>query len=335
MKTVLAVLSVVSLVVGTVAPAMPHGLAGKRFFPATLVVDDPFVADELGFPTVSHIKSPARGEEPATKETELSFEFSKRITRDFGLSLEGELAVLDREHLGTLVGFRNLEVGLKYQWITNAAHEFILSLGAGWEVGGTGRKAVESPSFDAVKPAIFFGKGFGDLPDRLEFLRPFAMTGFVGADIPTRTSTTNTTITFDPDSGEFAVEKEIERHPNLFRWGLVLQYSLPYLQQFVRDVGLPVPLNRIIPLVEVDFQRAFLGSHWPHCSRSARARTPTRSSSAPIRASAARCGASPTKCDSGSPSASKPRTAARKSSTRRGSASPSARLRSTRATTCC
>ena len=170
------------------------------------------------------------------------------------MSLEGELAVLDPQHQPTLAGFRNLEIGLKYQLITNAPHEFVLSLGAGWEVGGTGRKALESPSFDIVKPAVFFGKGFGDLPDSLEFVKPFALTGFVGADIPTRTSTTNTKITFDPDSGEFEVEKEIERNPNVFRWGLVLQYSLPYLQQFVRDVGLPAPLNRIIPLVEVDFQ---------------------------------------------------------------------------------
>ncbi len=248
------IVGAVALLVASTAPAAAHGLVGKRFFPATLVVDDPFVADELGFPTVSHIKSPARGEEPATKETEFSFELAKRITRDFGLSLEGELVVLDREHLGTLAGFRNLEIGVKYQLIKSDPHEFILTLGTGWEVGGTGRKVLESPSFDTVKPAILFGKGFGDLPDKLEFFKPLALTGFVGADIPTRTSTTNTKITFDSDSGEFEVEKEIERNPNVFRWGLVLEYSLPYLQQFVRDVGLPVPFNRIIPLVEVDFQ---------------------------------------------------------------------------------
>ena len=261
MRTWIVVVVAIALVITLAAPVSAHGLVGKRFFPATLTVDDPFVADELGFPTVSHIKSPARGDELATKETELAFELSKRITRDFGLSLEGELVVLDQQHRGTLAGFRNLEVGVKYQLITSAPREFILSLGAGWEVGGTGRKALESPSFDTVKPAIFFGKGFGDLPDSLEFFKPFALTGFVGADIPTRTSTTNTKITFDPDSGEFDAEKEVERNPNVFRWGLVLQYSLPYLQQFVRDVGLPAPLNRIIPLVEVDFQHPLDRGH--------------------------------------------------------------------------
>ena len=49
--------------------ASAHGLAGKRFFPTTLAVDDPFVSDELSLPLVSHIKEPASGEEPATVRT--------------------------------------------------------------------------------------------------------------------------------------------------------------------------------------------------------------------------------------------------------------------------
>jgi hypothetical protein len=32
--------------------------------------------------------------------------------------------------------------------------------------------------------------------------------------------------------------------------GLSLQYSLPYLQSFVQDVGLTAPFNRMIPVVE-------------------------------------------------------------------------------------
>src|SRR6476646_5026684 len=34
-------------------PSGAHGFAGKRFFPATLATDDPFVADELSLPTLS------------------------------------------------------------------------------------------------------------------------------------------------------------------------------------------------------------------------------------------------------------------------------------------
>jgi hypothetical protein len=51
----------VALACGTAADAaFAHGIAGKRFFPATLVTDDPFVADELSLPAISTIKTPAR-----------------------------------------------------------------------------------------------------------------------------------------------------------------------------------------------------------------------------------------------------------------------------------
>ncbi len=46
-----------ALVIGIPAgPAWAHGVAGKRFFPATLTIEDPFVAAELALPTVLHVK---------------------------------------------------------------------------------------------------------------------------------------------------------------------------------------------------------------------------------------------------------------------------------------
>ena len=32
--------------------ALAHGFAGERFFPATILTDDPFVADEISLPQV-------------------------------------------------------------------------------------------------------------------------------------------------------------------------------------------------------------------------------------------------------------------------------------------
>ena len=40
-------LATVLVFLGTACPAWAHGLIGQRFFPATLKIDDPFVADEL------------------------------------------------------------------------------------------------------------------------------------------------------------------------------------------------------------------------------------------------------------------------------------------------
>src|ERR1022692_5015233 len=58
--------------------AYAHGFRSKRFFPATLTTDDPFVADELSLPTISSIKTPAGDDGPATRETDFSVDVSKR-----------------------------------------------------------------------------------------------------------------------------------------------------------------------------------------------------------------------------------------------------------------
>src|SRR5207245_10980883 len=97
--------------------------------------------------------------------------------------------------------------------------------------------------------SVFFGKGFGDLRDGLELLRPLALTGAFGWAVPSRVRNQKISSTADGD-----VEVEREFNPTLFTWGFSLQYGLQYLQSVVRDVGLPRPFNRMIPLVEVALQ---------------------------------------------------------------------------------
>ncbi len=236
-----------AMLLGLSAAVEAHGLIGKRFFPATLAIDDPFVADELSLPTISHIKTPAEGDSPATRETDISAEFSKRLSPDLGFSLAGTLKILDPDAPASSVsGFDNMEVSVKYVFWKSPEHETLLSLGLDWDVGGTGSKKVGAESFDTVTPVLFFGRGLGDLPDAVELLKPLAVTGTFGVAIPTRNSTTTVTV---GDTGDVEVEREV--HPNVATWGFTVQYSLQYLQSFVRDIGLPRPLSRLIPIVEV------------------------------------------------------------------------------------
>jgi hypothetical protein len=233
------------------ASAFAHGFAGKRFFPATIATDDPFVADELSLPTLSWSRTSATADEASTRETSISGDISKRITPNFAISAGGVYQRLSPDGESSRSGFNNLELGFKYQFYTNAAAETILSAGLGWEVGGTGSKAVGADSFSTLTPTLFFGKGFGDLPESVPYLKPFALTGTVGVAIPARASTTTTTI--DPDTGELGTN--IEQHPNVLQLGFALEYSLIYLQSFVKDVGLTAPFDRMIPLVELSIQK--------------------------------------------------------------------------------
>src|SRR5437764_1234453 len=45
-----------ALILPALNSTFSHGIVGSRFFPATIATDDPFVADELALPTVSHQK---------------------------------------------------------------------------------------------------------------------------------------------------------------------------------------------------------------------------------------------------------------------------------------
>ena len=48
----------------------------------------------------------------------------------------------------------------------------------------------------------------------------------------------------------------IEQNPNNLVWGFALEYSIPYLQSFVQDMGWRAPFNRLIPIVEFNFSTA-------------------------------------------------------------------------------
>lgn len=227
--------------------AQAHGFAGKRFFPATPATDDPFVADELSLPTIFQQKQPASGDGPASRETDFSLDVSKRITNDLGVGFGATYKQLQPDGGDTARAFDNLAASVKYKFYQDDAHEAIASAGIDWDIGGSGSKRVGAESFSTVTPAVFFGKGFGDLPDDVKLLRPLAITGLVGVGIPTRSLTATT-----GDDGDV----QIERHPHTLKWGLSIQYSLPYLQSFVRDVGLREPFNRMIPIVEVAMSTA-------------------------------------------------------------------------------
>lgn len=219
----------------SVAPVMAHahGIAGARFFPATLAVDDPAVADELSLPTVSRMDG----------ETDVSGEYSKRLTSTLGVSFGETWTRLTEPGSPAASGFQNLETTLKWQAVTSAEHEAIVAFGLSAEWSGTGAAGVGAEAHTTFTPTIYFGKGAGDLPSSMGWVRPFALTGQVGYAIPSRRQ--------DPG--------EPDPNPRVLEWGLTLQYSLPYLQGQVRDLGLPQPFAGMTPLVEASLETPMTG----------------------------------------------------------------------------
>jgi len=218
-----------------------HGIAGKRFFPTTFAVEDPFVSDEFSI-LYNYIKMPGDAGGPPVYSSALSVEYSKRITPNFGISLGEQYQHLHTVGDGSVSGFGNLEANVKYQFYTNEAHETILSFGVSDEIGDTGNRKVGSESFSVISPAFYFGKGLGDLPESVKFLRPLAVTGVIGPNFPTQAQT----VTVNDQTGDI----DVERHPTTLTWAFTIQYSLQYLEAFVKDVGLGVPFKRMVFVVE-------------------------------------------------------------------------------------
>jgi len=211
-----------------------HAIAGDRIFPATMAVDDPGVGDELDF-QFGHTRTPNDDGNTASVDT-LSYNYAKTITPNLGLSIGSDYATQRVTGSPAVKGFDNLQLGVKYLLYVNAAHEFMLSVGLLDEVGGSGSKAIGS-SYSTYTPTVYAGKGFGDLPDALGWLKPFAVTGTVGR--------------------QYASDSSV---PNALNWGVTLQYSLPYLQSFVKNVGLAKPFSNMIPVVEMAMSTCTSGS---------------------------------------------------------------------------
>ena len=235
-----------ALTLAALTPSSAHEIVGNRFFPATLAIDDPGVNDEFAFPTVSGFKT---GDDPSVRQLDISGEFSKRITEDFAVSFGSTLSQIsapDGPAMMGASGFQNLDTNFKYRLYKSPEHEFVMSVGLSVEWGGTGARDVGADRFNTYTPTVYFGKGFGDLPDTVRWLRPFAVTGQVGYAIPGRSSTT--TFGTDSDTGDPTMDTEF--HPRVLVWGASLQYSMPYLKSSVVDLGLPEFFNHLIPIVE-------------------------------------------------------------------------------------
>ncbi len=206
-----------------------HGFAGKRFFPATLAVDDPFVTDEAGI-LFSNRKTP-NGDGTSTDTSDLAVDYAKSITPRFALSAGADYLHLVPDGAQGRNGFANSVVGGKYLAYLNEEGESLISIGANVELGGTGTARVGADSTSTVSPTLYFGKGFGELPDSLRYLRPFAITGTLAPNF--------SAASWDATSATT---------------GLTIQYNLNYLQSFVKDFGWGAPFNRMLLIAEFPLQ---------------------------------------------------------------------------------
>jgi hypothetical protein len=204
---------------------LANGIAGDRLFPSTLTVEDTEDDDEIALPTISWLRRGANGDSPAGRDLDIEGEYSRSLTSDTALSISPGWQQLDTAG-GARAGWNNLDLTLKHVTVLNAPHELLVSTGFIAELGSTGARSIGADTFDTFEPVVTFGKGFGDLPDTMNWLRPAAVTGDAGFAVPTGPA------------------------PKLADYGLTLQYSLVYLSKHVEGSMVPGWATSLIPLVE-------------------------------------------------------------------------------------
>ncbi|MDE2273546.1 MAG: hypothetical protein KGL00_05055, partial [Gammaproteobacteria bacterium] len=210
-----------ALTVGT-TPAYAHAIAGMRLFPSTLSFDDPGIGAELPL-TFSHINV------DGTEQNIFSAAFTKPITPDFSLVMGTDYqSLVPGGGVPAVHGWDNLSVAGAWQLYENDNSESIGMFLLTDSIAHTGGRAVGS-EYSTWTPEFAFGQGLGEVS--ANWLKPAAVSGAVSVDIPTNPNV-----------------------PRTLNWDFSLQYSIPYLQDFVKYVGIKAPFNNLIPIIEFPMQ---------------------------------------------------------------------------------
>jgi hypothetical protein len=227
--------------------AFAHGIAGNRYFPGTLTFDDPAVADEFLVNSMQTSISQAGSEQ---RQNDLGISGARLLTPTLGLGFD---LGRSRVRAGDVASSnqRGSDIFLKTELHRDDLNEELVSGSLGYGTTRTDLPGPGSSSRHAVLPGITFGKGFGNLPDSLDWLRPFAIAGAVAAELPTGSSSNVALV--PPKARDFAESQA--RNVETLHWGFAIEYSMLYRTSRFTPGKLPAeePLHQFVPLVEFQF----------------------------------------------------------------------------------
>jgi hypothetical protein len=227
--------------------ALAHGIAGNRYFAGTLTFDDPAVADEAIVPNFSSSKHPDGGAD--VTDNRINWSFTRLLTPTVGVFIDSSW-IARNWGVTNRGGFDVTSLGIKWEVYRDNPRETLISANPALGIGNSGAQGVNANAPDTIRPGIFFGKGFGDLPDSVSWLRPFGVAGAFVLEHPAGSVSTNLGI--DPITGQFS--PMLTPNVDILHWGFAVQFSTLYLTS--RFTGAPPkeePLNQWVPLVEFAF----------------------------------------------------------------------------------
>lgn len=213
------------------AAAEPDDAQG-RDFPKTLTFDEPGIDDEISLPTVIFVPHGAGGQ-----ETDADFELDKRLTTRLSLQLNVGYSAVSRSDADSVQGWQDSQATLKFVLFGDRTAEQLVSISLTHEFGGSGAARIGASRVGSTTGALNFGQGFASVTE-VAVLRPLAVTGVVGYQVPDR-------------AGGSAVQSAA--------MSASLQYSFDVLMAGAAGRRLPGFMRRFIPIVECVFQVPITG----------------------------------------------------------------------------
>jgi hypothetical protein len=207
--------------------AHAYTAAGDRVFPATLILPQLTPGDEL-YLNYNMLPLSAAGAGTPNRSTNFTTTYGKTITDNLGVYFEETYTGIGRAGGGTQWGWQNLDTDIKYLAINNLEHEFVMSLGVDREIGDTGAFRAGASRSGATAPELYLGKGLGDLD--IGYLRPLAVTAYTSVQLA-----------------------DMAPRPDLVQNGVVIEYSIPYLQSKVQAFDVPEAVRHLTPITEMLF----------------------------------------------------------------------------------
>ena len=230
----------IALLIAAATPARivyAHGVVGDYIFLEPLVAEDPTPANEFDVVQPSWAKG-ADGDDYS-----IGFELEKVLYSDgegmprFSIGA-GSAWSHDSPHEGpSRQGFDDLEVSAKWAYYYSLEHELLLSVAAIGQFP-TGSPAIEEQNHTSVGPVLLWEKALGDLPNwpLLKYARPIGFQGDIGY-LPALGGHTSHALFADQ----------------------VVEYSLPYLSNGVKDIGLRRPFRNLFLFTEFNYTQLIAG----------------------------------------------------------------------------
>ena len=227
------------------APLYAHAVCGSRVYPVTLTLDDPGVADEVTIPQITYTRVAADGGPGPGHDVNVAFEYDKRITENFGIGLNDDYNINQQNNAKTQTGWDDFSVTLKWAKCVDPDADLQIGFGVIREFGRTGTSHIGADEYGNTAPTVYIGKGLDEIP--IPMLQPLQFTGELSYSIADKEfkSVSNTDLTTG-----LVTTRENNGYANSWAGAFSVQYSIPYLQNQIKDFGLPEPFAHLVPVAE-------------------------------------------------------------------------------------